>query len=447
MSTAAQVRELDRRTIEELGVPGIALMETAAHGVAVAIRARFAERARAGVAVVCGPGNNGGDGYAVARWLRGWGFPVWVWPLSASSLGDAGVNRAAAARAGVSTSEDLGDAGLIVDAVFGTGLAREVTGRVAEVVAAINAHPAPVVAVDLPTGIHTDTGQVLGCAVRAAYTVTFGRDKLATWLEPGRDLCGEVEVLDIGIGHAPVPAAAEVPEGADLAPLWPGRDRRAHKRDSGHLLVLAGSRAMSGAAVLTCQGALAAGAGLVTLAAPRGARLEALPPEVMVLEAGAGDLFEALHPRQLGRFTAIAAGPGLGGGLGELLPTAASALTALWVESPLPMVFDADAIPCAVGAGHGERVLTPHPGEAGRFLQRAVAEVQADRLGAARALADRAGGVALLKGPVTVIAAEGTRPSLNPTGCEAHDPTHLIAHLVDTVDLRIGSWDLVASAR
>ena len=417
VSSADQVRELDRRTIEDVGVPGVALMELASAAVARSIRDHHASEAVNGVVVVCGAGNNGGDGYAVARWLHGWGFPVRLLSLKLDSRGDAAVMRAACAKLGIPEVEELGVCGLIVDAVFGTGLGRPVKGDARDLLERVAAHPAPVVAVDLPSGVHADTGQALGVSVPAVRTVTFGRLKPGLLQAPGSELAGVVEVVDIGLSVAlddDPEAVAEVPEAEDLRGLLQSRSEQAHKKSSGHLLIVAGSRAMAGAGVLACLGALKAGAGLVTLLTPGGAvqRLQSLPPEVMVLPNDAGATFEAAPELDLSRFDAIVAGPGLGGGH-PLSDGLATFLKHLWTLDDRPMVFDADALVCAVGSGGGPRVLTPHPGEAGRLLGLSTAEVQAHRLAAAENLAE--GRVCLLKGKHTVVAGNG-RSSFNPTG-------------------------------
>lgn len=406
---AATIRAADRAVIEGLGVPGAALMEVASRGVAAVVRAR--PEAAGGVVVVCGAGNNGGDGYAAARWLAGWGLPVRIVSLSADRLrGDAATMRAAALAMGVPEvgPEALDDAGLIVDAIFGNGLDRPITGAVADVIARMRA---PVVAVDLPSGVHADTGAILGVAPRAAATVTFGAWKPGLLAGPGAELAGEVTCVDIGLGAARPAWDAEIPEAGDLR--RPARPAGAHKGASGHVLVVAGSAAMAGAAVLCCRGALAAGAGLVTLVAPRGARprLGALPPEVMVLDGGDGDRLAGLDDRWRDGKAAVIAGPGLGGGEG-LAGALAADLARWWREAVVPVVFDADALPCAIGAAAGPRVITPHPGEAGRLLGTDAAAVQADRFGAAAALAD--GRVALLKGRYTLVAAPGAPISVNP---------------------------------
>ena len=416
--TAQQVREMDRRVIEDLGLPGIALMDLASRAVAQALVDCFQDAARRGVVVVCGGGNNGGDGYGCARWLAGWGFPVSIMSLTEKSSGDAGVMRAVCEKMGLATCQDMAGAGLVVDAVFGTGLAREVTGRYAKVLEDMAANPAPVVAVDLPSGLNSDTGAVMGVAVPAAMTVTFGCRKCGMYGEPGAGYCGEIVVADIGLAASKGEARAEMPERRDLAEYWPCRDPGDHKTRSGHLLVIAGSTAMAGAAVLCCKGALAAGAGLLSLCVPRGAhaRLHGLPPEVMILPGGEGDLFEPKAVSQLEKYGAIVAGPGLGGGA-ALSEETAYFLLELWAAARVPVIYDADALPFAQGPTDYPRVITPHPGEAARILGQGIMEVQSDRYEAAEALASEKR-VALLKGRNTLIAETGHRVSINSTGCE-----------------------------
>lgn len=414
VGTAAQVRELDRRLIEDLGLPGAALMEVAARGVAKAIARSHAADARCGTVVVCGGGNNGGDGYAVARWLDQLGFPVSIWSLDERSRGDAAIMREASRRLQIPEVDKLGEAWLIVDAVFGTGLDRPVTGAKADAIAAMNEHPAPVVAIDVPSGLHSDTGAVLGVAVEASHTVVLGRYKAGLFCGAGPDSTGHLTLVDLGLDALSTyaDADAELPELADLGPLWPRRARGDHKNRSGHLLVVAGSRNQAGAAVLTCRAALAAGVGLVTLVAPKGAlpRLESLAPEVMLLVHGDGDVLADLPPDALRGRSAIAAGPGLGGGspLSESLVTS---LKSIWT-GPLPVVFDADALVAAEGPSATPRVITPHPGEAARLLSCDTPEIEADRFAAAKRLAGPH--TALLKGRYTLVASSGRRVSVNP---------------------------------
>lgn len=408
---------MDRRVIEDLGLPGVVLMELASHGVAASVRAHHHAAARAGVGVVCGPGNNGGDGWGAARWLATWGYPVWVWPIGEPRAGsDAAVMAAAARRAGVREVGAPEACGLWIDAVFGTGLTRDVTGDAAAALQRMDDDPAPVLAIDLPSGLEADSGRVLGVCPRATRTVTFGRPKLGMFCGDGPEVTGVIEVVDLGLDAGLATpwelAAAELPGAGDLAPSWPVRPETAHKGTSGHLLVVAGSAAMAGAAVLACRGALAGGAGLVTLAIPEGARprLASLPPEVMVLDAGPGDRLAHLPENR--RFDALVVGPGLGGGA-PLAPGLAAELLALWVHDPRPVLFDADALACT-GPATGPRVLTPHPGEAARLLGTSPADVEDDRPAAAQALTDR--GVVLLKGRHTLIAARGASLSVNLTG-------------------------------
>ncbi|MCO4743569.1 MAG: NAD(P)H-hydrate dehydratase [Proteobacteria bacterium] len=413
VSTAAEVRELDRRAIELFGIPGVALMETAAHGVAQSIHRHHAEAAAKGVVFVCGPGNNGGDGYAAARWLYNWGYKVAVVQLDEPTTPDAITQREAAFRVGVPFAKNLGQPGLIVDAVFGTGLTRRITGRYAEALGAMAGLDVPCVAVDIPSGVDANTGACLGPVVPAMRTVTFARAKPAFLCGEGADLCGVVEVIDIGLAPGPELASAEIPEPGDLE--FPRRAQGAHKGSSGHLVVVAGSERMTGAALLACRGALAGGAGLVTLVAPGGCgpRLAALPPEVMWICPNEGPVLSDIPEPALAMASAVVAGPGLGGGapVGRSL---GAALRKVWESHAGGVLFDADALPYTLGLGAGPRVITPHPGEAGRLLGSNSAEVQADRFAAARALA--AGGkVALLKGRFSLVAKEGRRVSVNPT--------------------------------
>lgn len=415
--TGAEVRELDRYTIEEVGVPGAALMELASRGVAEMVALHFATEAASGVVVVCGAGNNGGDGYGCARWLHGWGFPVSVLSTQKDSAGAAALMRSACSRVGVSEIESLGSPGLIVDALIGTGLSRPLEGDLAALVQRMNEAEAPVIAVDIPSGLCADTGAVLGVAVEARVTVTFGVRKRGFYGEPGADHVGSVVVVDIGLNCAPVPQSVLWVEQADLEGAWPTRDAGDHKGRSGHLLVIAGSTEMSGAAVLCCQAALASGVGLVTLLTARGAypRFEGLGPEVMITFGGAGDRVEEIPATLIGKATAVVCGPGLGGGE-PLSPGMTAALRGLWTGAAVPVLFDADALVCAQGKSSGPRIVTPHPGEAGRMLGLSAAEVQSDRFAAARSLSAD-GAVALLKGRNTIVA-QGDSLYVNSTGCQ-----------------------------
>lgn len=385
VSTAAQCRQLDAEAIAR-GLPGIALMETASRAVAVAAHERFdAHR----ILVLCGGGNNGGDGYAAARWLQLWGHDVRLRSLSESSVGDAGVMRAAAVAHGIPEATPDFAPDLVIDAVFGTGLTRPIQGRAREALEHAAELGVPVLAVDLPSGLHADTGAVLGTILPAAHTVTFGRLKPA-FFTPGRSYAGTVECIDIGL-HPTDHTTARLVQASQLRA--PSRPALAHKNRLGHLAIIAGSQQMAGAAALCCLGALGVSPGLVTLFAPARAlsRLAALPPEVMVREMPVPEAVQAAAA-----YDAVAVGPGIGGGE-PLPPATVQALEALQ-RSEQAVVVDADAL-LPLDAVGPNVVRTPHPGEAGRLLGCSTAQVQADRFAAIASLP----GVSVLKGPYSLV--------------------------------------------
>jgi NAD(P)H-hydrate epimerase len=418
VSTSAEVRALDAHTIQNIGVASLALMELAGRAVASEILVRFEPAVAKGVLILAGRGNNGGDGYVMARMLHARGFRVWVVGLEGNCSPDCEVNRQAALRAGVCVQGDLPELswirteiGLVVDALLGTGLKSDLRSPLSTWVDVVNALELPVVAVDLPTGLCGDTGRVHGTAIQADITVCLGRAKLGCFLEPGADFSGEVVLANIGLlGN--VDPTAEIVCGAWVAERLPIRSKNSHKNSHGHLGVIAGSLERAGAAILTCNAALAAGCGLVTLIIHPDAvhRLGQLGPEIMVLPS------EDPAQANLSEFSALAVGPGLGTDDASL-----ASLLALWKEAEQPAVFDADGLSALVG--HFEksafsRCITPHPGEAGRLLERTNAEIQSDRLGAVRALAKIA--PTLLKGRNTLISNGGTAPiRINPTGTSA----------------------------
>jgi NAD(P)H-hydrate epimerase len=404
--TASQVRDLDRRAIGELGIPGHELMTRAGRATLEALCALWP--AARSVAVLCGPGNNGGDGYVVARLARAQGLGVTVVALGGPQTlaGDARrayddfMNEGGRCE---SWSPSVVQCDVIVDAIFGTGLARDVSGDAAAVIAAVNACGRPVVAVDIPSGLHADTGAVLGDAVRADLTVTFIGRKLGFYLGEGLDRTGRVLLDDLAVPNetfdGQIPAARLIGEEA-VARALPRRARTSHKGSHGHVLVIGGGPGMPGAARLAGEAALRAGAGLVTLAVhPDNVGAAASRPELMCVgAASAADLKGVLE-----RATVVAVGPGLGQGAwaGELVTAA--------LASGLPMVVDADALNwLAASPRTSDRwVLTPHPGEAARLLGISSAAVQADRLGAARELQARYGGVAVLKGAGSIVRPPG----------------------------------------
>ncbi len=429
----AQVRAYDTHAIEERRVPGVVLMENAGRGPAESILARL-EAAPGGlraarVAVVAGTGNNGGDGFVVARHLAARGVAVAVVVVGRVDriAGDAKLNHEAWVELGGECTflpmgtergmidAELADATLVVDALFGTGLDRAVEGTFADAVTAMNDARAPVVALDLPSGLDADTGVVLGVAVEAEATVTFAHRKLGLVTPRGAELAGAVSVAGLGLPDAAVLKAVGVAAwglgtgdvGAWLAPRRAG----AHKHAAGDVLVVAGAAGTTGAALLAAHGALRAGAGLATIATfpeARGA-LASRVVEIMTRAIDPDDVEGSLDAL-LARRSAIVVGPGFGG-------SAPARRAVEHVVSTFDglVVLDADAITCFGGrpedlaAAPGELVLTPHPGELGRLLGRPSSEVEADRFAAAQEAAARTRSVVVLKGAHTLIAApDGT---------------------------------------
>lgn len=403
---AEQVRALDRCAIEQFNIPGLTLMERAGAAAFELLRSRW-PKARF-ITVLCGTGNNGGDGFVVARLAHQAGLQVRVLLLGdrRKLQGDA-----------LASAEQLHQAGcriepyvpldfptdLIVDGVLGTGLERTVEGEWAAVLTAANRHPAPLLALDIPSGLHADSGNILGCAVRAEATISFIGLKQGMFTAKGPACCGEVVFADLDL---PIEVYREVEAGARLlrwrtfAEGLKPRARTLHKGDCGHLLLVGGDAGFSGAIRLAGEAALRSGAGLVSIAtrAEHATMIAAQRPELMC--------HGVEHPRALqpllARADAVAIGPGLGLGVWG------TQMLRRVLQSDLPLVVDADGLNLL--AQEPERrdnwVLTPHPGEAGRLLGCSTAEIQADRFGAVSQLQQRYGGVALLKGAGTLVDGE-----------------------------------------
>ena len=436
--TSAEMRALDEWTIAH-GTPGHVLMERAGRGATRVLRARL--KPRGPVLVVCGKGNNGGDGFVVARLLRRARVPVEVWLVARENevRGDAtrmlaawkkvrGATHAVCNTADVARLRArLGRSGAIVDALFGTGLNSPVEGIAGEVIAAVNASGAPVLAVDMPSGLSADTGQPLGVTVRATATATFGFAKVGHTIHPGLELSGALEVIDIGIPRAGVEAIAprtELLEARALGAALVPRPRDAHKGGFGHVLVIAGGRGKSGAALLAATAVLRAGAGLATLALPATLQpvLDGWVPELMT-EAlpDAGDGTSTLADgaalrRLLGGRAAVVCGPGLGVSAGTR-----QLVAALLQAATVPVVLDADGINVVAGSAslrerHAPTIVTPHPGEMARLAGTDTAAVQGDRLAAARRLAHDQAVIVVLKGARTIVAHPDGRAAINPTG-------------------------------
>jgi NAD(P)H-hydrate epimerase len=400
--SAAEVRELDRRAIEHFDLPGYELMTRAGHATLNALRHRWPD-ARS-IVVLCGPGNNGGDGYVVARIARAQQLRVHVVAVAdpCSLTGDALRAHDEFAATGGQLEpwhpQVLRAGEVIVDAIFGTGLTRDVTGAAADCIRAINEASRPVVAVDIPSGLQADSGHVLGCAVRADLTVTFIGRKVGCYLGAGPDHAGRIvfDDLEVPLGayEGSKPTLSLLDESVVQAAL-PVRGRTAHKGRHGHVLVIGGAAGMGGAVRLAGESARRAGAGLVTVAAhPQSLGALGSRPELMSLAIGGGDIERALE-----RATVLALGPGLGQS-----PWALEVFGAA-LASRKPLIVDADALNLlALNPLVCEHwVLTPHPGEAARLLGVATDDVQRDRLAAAVALQQRYGGVVVLKGAGSIV--------------------------------------------
>ncbi len=434
--TAAEMREVDRRTIEA-GIPGIVLMENAGHRVVEFLAARFDPLAEQRIVVLCGKGNNGGDGLVIARQLFTRFAPhslhVVLLAEPGELKGDAAVNLAMLVAAGGRVEHEIPvearTATLVVDALLGTGVSGAATGRMLQGIREINqGFPlAAVVAVDMPSGMPTDTGEPAGEFARADYTVTFTAPKVAQAMPPNCDHVGELIVG--AIGSPPelyADAGLSLVEPAMFRELLAPRDPAGHKGTYGHVLVVAGSRGKTGAAAMAGLSALRAGAGLVTVASAQSAiaEISAHAPELMTeplpeTESGSIALNANLEALAQGK-SVIAIGPGLGHA-----PQIAAMVHALSAEFEGPMVLDADALvqqsPAAQTKGRPSqtRILTPHPGEMARLTGKTTAEVQADRIGAARSYAMEHGVTLVLKGQRTLIAFADGRVWINPTGTPA----------------------------
>lgn len=438
----ARMQACDRAAIEKYRIPGVVLMENAGLQVLDAIVEHFKGQLPLSAAVLCGKGNNGGDGFVVARHLHNLGHEVVVYLFGDADalVGDAARNHQMAAAIGVpivAVTEaqawtDLA-AGLsrfdcVVDAMLGTGLQSAARGVIADAIGAVNASGVPVVAVDLPSGLAADTGALVGDAIVADLTVTFAAPKCCHLLAPASERCGDLTVGDISIPAAVMEAvepALWLLEPEDCVALLEPRQPDAHKGSYGRVLVLAGSPGTAGAAVLAAQGALRGGAGLVHVACPEsvysliGAQLtEALVHSVPADAAGGvGTAASGAIERLLQMTDVMALGPGLG-----TSEETVALVRELAARAECPAVIDADGLNALVGelqslnGAPGARILTPHPGEAARLLGRSSESIQADRPAAVRELSERTGAVVVLKGHRTLTCPPGGVPIVNPTG-------------------------------
>ena len=437
-----QMREADRRTIDEIGIPSIVLMENAGRQAVAAMESAFDDLSTSHVGVLCGRGNNGGDGFVIARTLvqRGVDTSVFLLGSVADVRGDARTNLEILGRIGLTVVEitnaqewelhfsEISRCELLVDAILGTGFHGPLSGLLETVVADVNGLGVPVVAIDLPTGVSADTHEVEGEAIDASMTVTLAAPKIPLVLPPADSYSGDLVIADIGI---PLPLLDEV-EGPyielltreRMRELVPARAQDSHKGDFGRVLLIAGSLGRTGAAHLSAIGALRSGAGLVTIATPRSCVpiLAAMAPEYMtegLEETAAGTVDYAALDRVLDfKADVIAVGPGLGQSTGT-----AAFVHGLVERAGVPLVLDADALNAF--AGDPERlmgrdgvdvVITPHPGEMARLLNLSIEAVQHDRLRHAAEFAANHRVHVVLKGHRTIIAGPDNRTFINLTG-------------------------------
>jgi NAD(P)H-hydrate epimerase len=438
---SAQMREADRRTIEEIGIPSLVLMENAGRQVVAAIEAVHAELLERHVAILCGPGNNGGDGFVVARTLLQRGVPVSVFLLGhvAEVRGDARVNLEVLGRLGLTVVEsadsqawelhfsEVTNCSLVVDAIFGTGLRSPISGLIESVVADVNSSGIAVVSIDLPSGLSADSAEPIGESIAADTTVTLAAPKLPLVLPPGETRAGDIVIADIGI-------PLEVLEALDgprislltrtaMAELVAPRAPDSHKGDYGHVLIVAGSRGKTGAAHLSAVGALRSGAGLVTVATPAGCQAVVAAMGAEYMTEPLGETADGLDPRDVDRTLemardVIAIGPGLGRGRATQ-----EFVLSLLDRATMPLVMDADALnalgtdPEALSGREGRDVIiTPHPGEMARLVGMTTEEVQASRLEIARNFAVQHHIYVVLKGHRTLVATPDEKVFINPTG-------------------------------
>lgn len=445
--TAAQMQQIDHQTIHSFGIPGMVLMENAGRGAFDMLVRKFSPLENKRVAIVCGRGNNGGDGFVMGRYLMEKGIPTTLFLLSVSDkvTGDAKTNYLLARKlVEKSPGSELIeipdpaalerhrsrflDQDLFVDAIFGTGLNSQVRGLFKEIILLVNASGKPVFSVDIPSGLNADTGAVCGVAIKASATATFAFAKAGLLLYPGNLYTGDLEIMEIGIpgfiAQAQNPSLFLM-ENKEIAPLFTPRKFSSHKGSFGHLLVIAGSPGKTGAAALCANAAMRSGTGLVTLGVARSLNscLESAVMEPMTLplpetrEGCLGDSSLARIQALLRDKQSLALGPGLGTD-----PETRSLVKHLVQETPLPLVLDADGLNCMADdleiltSRQAPTILTPHPGEMARLTKKTVPEIQADRLGIASWFARKYQVILVLKGAQTLVCCPDGRTFVSPTG-------------------------------
>jgi ADP-dependent NAD(P)H-hydrate dehydratase / NAD(P)H-hydrate epimerase len=438
---AAQMREADRRTIEEIGIPSLVLMENAGRQAVAAIEAMYSDLLERHVAVLCGRGNNGGDGFVIARTMvqRGVDVSVFLIGRVADVRGDARVNLEILGRLGLTVVEvadsqawelhfsEVSDCTLIVDAIFGTGLNTPIAGFIESVVTDVNTSGIPIVAIDLPSGLSADSPEPIGLSIEAGLTVTMAAPKLPLVLPPAETRAGDIVIADIGIPAGVLESVdgplVDLLTRASTRELVTPRTADSHKGDYGRVLIVAGSRGKTGAAHLAAIGALRSGAGLVTIATPASCQaiVAAMAPEYMteaLAESADGlDPDGVDHILEMAR-DVLAIGPGLG-----QAPGTREFIRQLVDRATMPLVIDADGLNAFAGdperlAGREGRdvIITPHPGEMARLIGMSTDEVQSSRLEIARNFAVAHHVFVVLKGHRTLVATPDEKVFINPTG-------------------------------
>ena len=443
VATAEEMQELDRKAIETYRIPGIVLMENAGRGAAEVIAKIFPDLHKKKIAIIAGKGNNGGDGFVIARYLLNNGIPVRVYLLTDPKglRGDAETNfnvfhrmkgeviSVPSSKDYIKVKRDLERFDILVDGIFGTGLDAEVRGYYREVIDHLNTLQKPMVAIDIPSGLDADTGKPLGAAIRASLTITFGLPKIGHLIPPGINYVGEVKVIGIGIPKRLV-EEEKIPtyllEKEEIQ-RWLSipRNPDTHKGDYGHLLVIAGSVGKTGAAAMACQAALRMGAGLVTLAIPKSlnAIMEAKLTEVMT-EPLPETPKQTLSLRAFSTIVrlcenkrAVIIGPGLG-----TYKETQSLVLKLIKAVDLPIILDADGItalttqPKTLPVANRMLILTPHPGEMAKLVRSQVKEVLEDRIGLSRNFSQSQHVHLVLRGHPSLISTPKGEIFINPTG-------------------------------
>lgn len=432
--TAEEMREIDSRTIGGYGIPGHVLMERAGLCVAAKVKELFGRRK---VLVLAGGGNNGGDGLVAGRQLfsEGWHVRVFLLVKEGKLSPDCLLQYRAAIKCGIPVEfrsrvepKDLHGA-LVVDAIFGTGLSKPVAGPVSDIIRLINRTDLPVISVDIPSGISSDDGRIMGDAVRADATVTFGLPKRGHYLHPGAEYTGRLFVEDIGFPRELIRSdriRTEAVERQDAALLLPERPAFSHKGMYGHVLILAGSRGKTGAAIMAARACMRAGAGMVTIGVPEGIAgiLQSVVAEEMVLplpDDGTGAFSAAVLDEVLsflsGNVDVCAIGPGI-----RVTPGTKRLVSGLVSVSTVPLVVDADAVNALQGKApilkkaKSPVILTPHIGEMSRLTGSPGADILSDLIGTARGFSSGFGSYLVLKGAPTLVASPEGTVSINTTG-------------------------------